>query len=506
MIIKNVLIALYNKDGIEVLLDVFKENNINIYASTGTADYIEKHGYNVKRTEEITGISSLLDGRVKTLDTKLFSGILARKGIDNTKDIPVIFDMVIVDLYPFNETVKANADEEEIIEKIDIGGVSLIRAAAKNYKFVSVVCKKEFYKDIANKLTETNCNIEEEYNRILAENAFEYTMKYDASIYEYFKNDQNSVQSSELLMLEKGDELRYGENPHQKAKIYRLNGDDSSIIDFDNLHGKKMSFNNYYDLDAALNIVSIFEKPCAAIIKHANPCGVGTSDTIEDAYELAHMGDPMSAYGGIVALNRCCNKETAEIINSSFIEIVSAPDYDDDALNILKQKRNIRILKGKYPPNDEIVYKHIRGGMLVQKRDNQQDSNIYFSIVSKRKPTDKELSAMKFAWKVARNVKSNAIVIATQNRTLGIGAGQMSRIDAVEIAIKKSGGMSAYTGCTALASDGFFPFKDSIEKAYKAGIYAIIEPGGSKRDMDIINACDEYDIALIFTNTRHFLH
>lgn len=507
MKLKNVLISMFNKEGIENLLKIFSLNEVTIYATESTADYIQNKGYAVKRTEEITGISSMLCGRVKTLNQDLFAGILARRGIDNTDKIPVLFDMVIVDLYPFEETAQSTADENEILEKIDIGGVSLIRAAAKNYKYTAVLCRKEQYEEAEDILGKRNCSTDEKQRKKWANRAFAYTMEYDSAINDYLRNTADSDEdNSRAVILNRGIPLRYGENPHQKAKIYSIKGENSGLMSFKQLHGKAMSYNNYCDTDAALNMISLFDKPAVSIVKHANPCGMAVGSTIEEAYEMAHMTDPKSAYGSIVALNRKCCRNTAQLINSTFVEIVTAPEFDEDALEILTRKKNIRILQGIYGNEHALTYKHINGGMLVQVMDNQRDNEIHYDIVSKRRPTEKEMEAMQFAFSVVRYVKSNGIVIATTQRTLGIGAGQMSRIDAVDIAIRKGGSLAAYTGGAAMASDGFFPFSDSIKKAYKAGIYAVIEPGGSKRDMDIIKACNENDMALVFTGRRHFLH
>lgn len=507
MKIENVLISMFDKNGIDPLLEIFSNKGITVYATTSTAEYIENAGYTVKRTEEITGISSMLGGRVKTLNQDLFAGILARRDADDTGKIPVMFDMIIVDLYPFEKTVENTENESDIIEKIDIGGVSLIRAAAKNYRYVAVLSDKKQYENAAVLLKGENSDIDEMQRRKWANEAFASTMAYDCAINDYLRNTGNyDFEGYRGIMLNKGKHLRYGENPHQEARVYSIKGEKNSLVDFEQLHGKAMSYNNYYDTDAAINMVTLFDKPAVSIVKHANPCGMGTADTIEEAYELAHMTDPKSAYGSIVALNKECNAAVAELINSTFVEIVVAPEYDEQSIAILKRKKNIRILKGMYTDEHALTYKHINGGMLVQVKDNQQDSNALFDIVSKRQPTSKELEAMRFAFNVVRYIKSNGIVIATTQRTLGIGAGQMSRVDAVELAIKKGGSLAPYTGGAALASDGFFPFADSIEKAYKAGIYAIVEPGGSKRDMDVIRACDEYDMALVFTGRRHFLH
>ncbi len=507
MIIKNALISLYNKNGIEVIMEALKQFNVTVYATESTEKYLSRIGYNVKKTEEITGISSLLGGRVKTLNEKLFSGILSYRNEMDKDSIPVLFDLVVSDLYPFADTVKTTCDHDEIIEKIDIGGVSLIRAAAKNHKYVGIICRKDQYNDAAKHIIMNKGSITDDMKREWAGEAFAFTMAYDSEINDYFRNtNANEEKKSRAIILNESIKLRYGENPHQEAKIYRISNSDESIMDFAIHHGKAMSYNNFYDLDAALNIISLYNEPAVTIVKHANPCGIGTGETINEAYELAYMSDPMSSFGGIVAMNRECNEETAEMINSSFIEIVCASSYEENAIKILSRKKNIRIIEGNYKNSNNMNYKHLNGSMLVQVKDNMNDNENIFSVISKRQPSEREWKAMKFAWRAVRYIKSNAIVITSDQRTLGIGAGQMSRVDAVDIAIKKCGVISSYTGGTALASDGFFPFRDSIDKASKAGITAIIEPGGSKNDLEIIQACDEYNMALVFTGKRHFLH
>ncbi len=503
MIIRNALISLYNKDNIIPLADELIKYGVNIYATASTAEFLRKNDIEVTETERITGISQLLDGRVKTLNTDLFAGILARKGIDKTDGIPVLFDMIVVDLYPFEETAASTDDESEIIEKIDIGGITLLRAGAKNFRYVVTCAFKEDYELLIKQLRLYNGEIPVEFSRQLAGRAFKRTMQYDAAISKFFNNDDPPAS---VIELSERINLRYGENPHQKAYIQRISGSTNSIMDFKVLHGKEMSYNNYMDADAAAAITAGFDKPAAAVIKHSNPCGVGTSDTICEAYELAHLADPKSAYGGIVSINRTCDIQTAEMINSTFIELIIAPAYDDKALEILTKKKNIRIIEGKYATEKDKEYRYVKGAFLIQDNDSRPDSDLRFDIVSKRKPNEREYEAMKLAWHVCRYVKSNAIVIATPGRTMGIGAGQMSRVDAVDIALRKAGGMAAYTGGSAMASDGFFPFRDSIDLAYKAGVYSIIEPGGSKGDLEVIKACDEYNISLIFTGERHFKH
>ncbi|MDY6787141.1 MAG: bifunctional phosphoribosylaminoimidazolecarboxamide formyltransferase/IMP cyclohydrolase [candidate division WOR-3 bacterium] len=509
MKIRNALISMYDKEGLDPLLEALNRHNVNIYASSGTAEFINNAGYNAMSTESITGISQILGGRVKTISTELFAGILAKES-DSTEGIPVVFDLLVVDLYPFEETLKNTDNHSEIIEKIDIGGISLIRAGAKNYSRVAVLSSKSQYSNVIEEMDFLHGEVSIKTSKILAREAFALSSEYDSTISSYLSGakgrNPSEPQSGEIIRMEKIRDLRYGENPHQNASLFRISDADVSISDFNILHGKAMSYNNYMDGDAAMNMAAGFREPACAIVKHANPCGIGTYETIAEAYELAHMSDPMSAYGSIVALNRPCDRQTAELVNQNFVEIIIAPSFEDGAVGILKSKKNIRILEGAYSNAPENNYRYIRGSMLIQERDNQPDNEFRFDTVSKRQPTEKEFEAMKFAWQAVRYVKSNGIVIANSHRTMGIGAGQMSRVDAVDIAIKKGGGSTAYTGGAALASDGFFPFADSIEKAYNAGIYAVIEPGGSRRDMEIIKACDERDMALVFTGRRHFLH
>ncbi|MGE3063568.1 MAG: bifunctional phosphoribosylaminoimidazolecarboxamide formyltransferase/IMP cyclohydrolase [bacterium] len=515
MKIRTVLLSLYNKDNIEILLEPLKKNSAILYATTSTAEHIRKIGYEVHTTEEITGISSMLDGRVKTLNTKLFAGILARKNSDSLEGIDVLFDMVVVDLYPFEEAFKsmkdAYAEEDKMIEKIDIGGISLIRAGAKNYAEVSVISDMEDYKRVAAELTENDCEMSLETNRYLAYKAFNKTVSYDSAISRYFSmiTGQTEMPKQINIILKRESELRYGENPHQRGSLYSIHPESlrrTGLHDLKVFNGKEMSFNNYLDLEAALNIVGIFKDPTAAIIKHNNPCGVGTSDVISEAYEYAYLSDPKSAYGGIVALNRTCDGETAAMMKNLFLEVIYAPDFTDEAKETLMKKKKLRLVAGNYSTHRELDFRNLSCSMLAQDKDSLFDGENLFQLVTEKEPTEKERKAMLFSWNVARNVKSNGIVIATPNRTFGIGGGQTSRVDAVDIAIKKAGGMSAYTGGSAVASDGFFPFRDSIDAIYKAGIYAVIQPGGSVNDKEVIEACNEYQIAMVFTNKRHFKH
>ncbi|MEO0281822.1 MAG: bifunctional phosphoribosylaminoimidazolecarboxamide formyltransferase/IMP cyclohydrolase [candidate division WOR-3 bacterium] len=513
MKIKNALISLYNKDGIENLLDTLKKYSVKIYATSSTAKYIKTLGYDVSETEEITGISELLGGRVKTLNTDLFAGILARRDKDDISKVKVLFDLVVVDLYPFEENFKNSKnpveDLENLIEKIDIGGVSLIRAAAKNYKFVGVIVDKNDYKNIAEHIEKNNGSITESTLSLLAQKAFNRVVEYDSTIFKFFSiiNQNESMLPNNLnLILKKKSDLRYGENPHQKGSLYVVSGSNRTLADLRVIQGKEMSFNNYLDLDAAINISLSFEQPACSIIKHCNPCGVGIGETISDAFQYAHISDPKSAFGGIIALNKECDEETAEMISPLFMEVLYAPSFSGNSLKILSKKKNLRIVEGEIDIKKEIELRSLTGCYLVQNKDNIQDNSSLFQVVTEKRPTEKEWAAIYFGWKVVRFVKSNAIVVATPNRTMGISGGQTSRVDAVEIALKKAGGMAAYTGGSALASDGFFPFRDSIDLIAKEGIYAIVQPGGSIKDQEVIEACNEYGISMVFTNVRHFKH
>ncbi|MEJ5306915.1 MAG: bifunctional phosphoribosylaminoimidazolecarboxamide formyltransferase/IMP cyclohydrolase [candidate division WOR-3 bacterium] len=513
MKIRNALISLYNKDGIENLLDTLKKYSVKIYATSSTAKHIKKLGYDVFETEEITGISEILGGRVKTLNTDLFAGILARRDKDDVSKVKVLFDLVVVDLYPFEESFKNSKNPvenlENLIEKIDIGGVSLIRAAAKNYKFVGVIVDKNDYKNIAEHIEENDGSITESTLSLLAQKAFNRVVEYDSTIFKFFSiiNQNESMLPNNLnLILKKKSDLRYGENPHQKGSLYVVSGSSRTLADLRVIQGKEMSFNNYLDLDAAINISLSFEQPACSIIKHCNPCGVGVGETISDAFQYAHISDPKSAFGGIIALNRECDEETAEMISPLFMEVLYAPSFSENSLKILSKKKNLRIVEGEIDIKKEIELRSLTGCYLAQNKDNIQDNASLFQVVTEKRPTEKEWSAIYFGWKVVRFVKSNAIVIATPNRTMGISGGQTSRVDAVEIALKKTGGMAAYTGGSALASDGFFPFRDSIDLIAKEGIYAIVQPGGSIKDQEVIEACNEHGISMVFTNVRHFKH
>jgi len=510
---KVALLSVYEKRGIVDLARGLIAHNYDIICTGGTYKMLVDNRVDVKRLSEVIDAPEMIDGRVKTLHPSVFAGILAKrnneKHMNELKENNIFpIDLVVCNLYPFYKAAyEMNMPEDDVLEYIDIGGVSLIRAAAKNFKDVIVVIDPDDYKSIIDEMDQEGNIINIIKRRELATKAFGYTMGYDSLISRYFGKDIFAEQFSNSY--KKTADLRYGENPHQRAALYRdMFSNASSFFTAEKLHGKQLSYNNIVDLEAAKDIVIEFDKPTCAIIKHSNPCGVAMADNIVDAYRLAYIADPISAYGSIIALNRKVDLETASEIKSNFVEVLVAPDFDEEAFSMLATKKNIRLIKYRDMEKsvDPVIYKHITGGLLVQENDTIEEDDKTWRIVSEREPNDKEWRALKFAWKVAKHVKSNAIVLATESRTYGIGAGQMSRVDACELAIKKSNAVGSYTGGTAMASDGFFPFRDSIDIAHKAGVSCVIEPGGSVRDRDVIDACNEHGMALVFTGIRHFKH
>ncbi|RKZ21110.1 bifunctional phosphoribosylaminoimidazolecarboxamide formyltransferase/inosine monophosphate cyclohydrolase [bacterium] len=518
---KTALISVYEKKNVVNLARFLRDMGVEIISTGGTYKLLKEKGIDVINLSDYTGFPEILDGRVKTLHPKVFGGILALK--ENGAHMATLeefgiskIDLVVVNLYPFERAYRMRRPEEELIELIDIGGVSLIRAAAKNYRECVVVTSPEQYDVLMEEMRERDGKVSLLTRMKFAREAFRLTSHYDRIIEGFFagilgkKEEEKEFPGVLTLNFAKVMDLRYGENPHQRACLYREEGTGfSPILSAYQHHGKQLSFNNILDADAAFSLVLEFEEPCACIVKHHGPCGVGRADNILDAFRKAYLADPTSAFGGIIALNRTLTLEVANEITSSFFEVVIAPAYEEEALNTLKKKKNLRILE---VPLDEYKKEHfydmrkIRGGLLVQDADWEEDDPSMWEVVSDREPTRREWEALKFAWKVVKWVKSNAIVLAIQDRTLGIGGGQPSRVDAVELAIKKAHSQGHYTGGTALASDGFFPFRDSIDLAAEAGVTAVIEPGGSIRDREVIDAANEHDIALVFTKKRHFRH
>jgi phosphoribosylaminoimidazolecarboxamide formyltransferase/IMP cyclohydrolase len=505
MPIKRALISVTDKSGLEDFAKALRELGVEIISTGGTAKFLREKGIDVKEISEITKFPEILNGRVKTLHPLIHAAILAKR--DNPSHMEVLrqlrvepIDLLVVNLYPFEETVSKGAELEEALEQIDIGGPTLLRAAAKNFKFVIVITNPNQYGEVLRELKEKG-DLSEQTRLKLAMEVFALTSHYDATIAGYFERLLGSGGFPSILSIhaEKLQELRYGENPHQAAALYRWG---YGLAEGRKLQGKEFSFNNLVDLDAAWSLVKEFDEPTAAVIKHTNPCGVASANSICEAYRLARECDPVSAYGGIVGLNRRMDVKTAEEITSTFIEAVVAPGYDEEALPVLARKPNLRVLE--VPSQElepEFEFRQISGGILVQQRDRQLLGDL--KVVTKKEPTEKEWRDLLFGWKVVKHVKSNAIVVAKDRQAVGIGAGQMSRVDSTEIAIRKAGERARGA---VLASDAFFPFPDAVEKAAQAGITAIIQPGGSVRDQQIIETADRLGLAMVFTGVRHFRH
>jgi phosphoribosylaminoimidazolecarboxamide formyltransferase/IMP cyclohydrolase len=514
------LFSVSNKVGVVDFAKELKFLGWDIISSGGTAKTLKENFIENMEVSEITGFPEILDGRVKTLNPKIYGGILAirsnRKHIEQLQEHSIrTIDMVVVNLYPF-EGVAAKIPkpedkniEQSIIENIDIGGVSLLRAAAKNYKDVIVVCDLNDYNVIIDELK--NNSITQELRLTLSAKAFRHTAYYDSLISTYLTYEKFPTQS--VIPLKKLSCLRYGENPHQKAALYSigLEQNESVIISAKQLHGKKLSYNNYLDLEAAWNLVCESNNPMCAIIKHNNPSGCAEGLNIKDAYLKAFSCDPLSAFGGILAFNKDIDESVALEINKFFLECIIAPNYSKGAIDILTKKKNIRLLMQNVSHKKEknvVEYRMLSYGMLVQDRDDQLLSGI--KLMTKRQPSQKEKMALDFAWKVAKHVKSNAVVLVRGMQTVGIGAGQMSRIDSLKIAVEKmkkvKHNLDEKLFPLVLASDAFFPFPDVVEEAFKVGVTAIIQPGGSIKDEESIRVADEKNIAMVATGMRHFRH
>jgi phosphoribosylaminoimidazolecarboxamide formyltransferase / IMP cyclohydrolase len=508
------LISVSDKGGIEDFAKKLKELGWEILSTGGTAAKLKEAGVEVKDVSEYTGFPEMMDGRVKTLHPKVHGGLLAlrdnQEHMNQAKENGIeMIDMVVVNLYPFEETVaKKDVKFEEAIEQIDIGGPSMLRSAAKNFKNVLVVTDPNDYSWIIEKLSK-NEDITFDERKGLALKVYERTAVYDALItnYLYSTNEDSQFPQKFLFPFEKVQELRYGENPHQKAAFYKDRViHESCLANSKQLWGKELSHNNIFDADGAWELVKSFKNPAVTVIKHANPCGVAERDTIEEAFEAGYNVDPMSAFGCIIALNRQCTMKIAEMTKGKFIEVLMAPGYDEDALEYLKEnKKNCRILQMKDMDISDKGYdmKKVVGGMLIQTRSWPDIDEIKLECVTKRKPTEKELEDLRFAWKVNRHTKSNSVVFAKDKTAYGMGVGQMSRVDASIIAKRKSEGR-ANEG--SMSSDAFFPFPDAVEAAGEAGIKAIIQPGGAKRDKEVIDACDRLGIAMVFSGVRLFKH
>jgi phosphoribosylaminoimidazolecarboxamide formyltransferase/IMP cyclohydrolase len=490
--ISNALISVFNKDGLDTILDKLVDHHIHIFSTGGTQKFIERKGITVSAVEDLTSYPSILGGRVKTLHPKVFGGILARRENETDEqevqdyEIP-FFDLVIVDLYPFEDTVASGASHEDIIEKIDIGGISLIRAAAKNYADVAVISSKDDYSKLQTILERGNYTTLEERKELSA-NAFNVSSHYDTMISMYMQG--GSIKP-----------LRYGENPHQKATF---NGNLNEV--FEQFHGKELSYNNLLDIDATLNYLKEFEEQCVAIIKHNNACGFAVDENLPNAWRKALAGDPVSAFGGIIGINRKLDEETATLINELFFEVIIATDYDEKALEILKSKKNRVILKLKNFVPTKVEERTLLNGKLVQDKDLIQEQADDLELVTKRAASASQVDDLLFANKIVKNSKSNTIVLAKNQQLLGLGCGMTSRVDALNHAIKKSKEFNLDLNGAVMSSDAFFPFPDCVEIADKEGIEAVIHPGGSIRDKDSINYCDEHNMAMVITGNRHFKH
>lgn len=496
------LISVFYKDGLEPIVQKLHELGVQIYSTGGTQSFIEKLGIPCISVESVTSYPSILGGRVKTLHPKVFGGILARRDFEVDRkhiaeyEIP-LFDLVIVDLYPFEETVKNTSEEKAIIEKIDIGGVSLIRAAAKNYNDVCIVASRDKYADLLELLNNKNGLTNTADRKKMAAAAFTECAHYDVAIADYFAASEES--DAFQLSVNKKNSLRYGENPHQDAAYY---GDIAAI--FDKLNGKELSYNNLVDVDAAVHIIAEFSKPAFAVIKHTNVCGVAERDNVADAWDAALAGDPESAFGGVLVTNQTINLTTAEKINSLFFEILIAPAFDADALELLKSKKNRILLAQKQPFTANREFKRILNGVLTQHADKGNYAE--WTEAGNRNSSEQEKADMEFANVVCKHLKSNAIALVKDKQLIGKGCGQTSRIDALRQAIEKSKQFGFSLQGAVLASDAFFPFDDCARMAHVEGITAIIQPGGSVRDNDTIQFCKDNDIALVMTKTRHFKH
>ncbi|WP_305751741.1 bifunctional phosphoribosylaminoimidazolecarboxamide formyltransferase/IMP cyclohydrolase [Mammaliicoccus sciuri] len=491
---KNAILSVSDKTNIEDFASKLIENDYKVFSTGGTKKALENAGIEVYSVSELTNFPEIMDGRVKTLHPGVHGGILANRSIPEhltalkEQDIDLI-DLVVVNLYPFKETVKKeDVTEDEAIENIDIGGPTMLRAAAKNFKFVTTVVDPSDYNEVIERIASDK--LDEDYRKSLMVKVFKHTNDYDNAIVEFFGNTSET--------------LRYGENPQQNATFVKTSNEPNTLAGAKQLHGKALSFNNIKDADATLSLIKKFEQPAAVAVKHMNPCGVGVGATIEEAYEYAYEADSQSIFGGIVALNRPVTKELAEKLHSIFLEVIIAPSYDEDALEVLTAKKNIRLLEiDMTETQDEQEFVSVSGGYLVQDKDNATLTREEMKVVTDVEPTEAQWKALELGWKVVRSVKSNAIVLANDHQTVGVGAGQMNRVGSAKIAIERAIEMNENV---ALASDGFFPMGDTVETAAKAGIKTIIQPGGSIKDQDSIDMANKYGISMVFTGMRHFKH
>lgn len=501
--IKTALVSVFHKDKLDEIIRALHADGVQFISTGGTQTFIESLGIPCQAVESLTTYPSILGGRVKTLHPKIFGGILGRRELPedlaqmDQYQIPEI-DLVIVDLYPFEDTVASGAEEQAIIEKIDIGGISLIRAAAKNFKDVVIIASQAQYEPFLNHLKESGAETSLETRRWFAKEAFGVSSHYDSAIFNYFDGEANSAFR---YTANNAKVLRYGENPHQKGVFY---GNFDQL--FEQLQGKEISYNNLLDIDAAVNLMGDFDDVTFAILKHNNACGVASRPTVLEAWKDALAGDPVSAFGGVLITNAIVDKATAEEINKIFFEVIIAPDYDTDALEILSQKKNRIILVQK---NTKLPAKQVRSvlnGVLVQEKDSKVETPEELKVVTKKAPTSSEIADMLFANKIVKHSKSNSIVLAKNKQLCASGVGQTSRVDALKQAVEKAGNFNFDLNGAVMASDAFFPFPDCVEIAKNAGVTAVVQPGGSIKDQESVDYCDNNGVAMVMTGFRHFKH
>ncbi len=502
--IKSALVSVFHKDGLDEIITKLHQEGVKLISTGGTQKFIESLGVPCQAVEDLTGYPSILGGRVKTLHPKVFGGILGRRENDGDiqqmaqYEIPEI-DLVIVDLYPFEQTVASGAQPQDIIEKIDIGGISLIRAGAKNFADTIIVASKDQYKPLLDILNERGAESTLEERRWFAKEAFAVSSYYDSCIYNWFALGQDD--DHYRLALDGHKEMRYGENPHQKGVFY---GKLDSM--FDQLHGKEISYNNLLDINAAVDLIDEFQDTTFAILKHNNACGVATRPSLCQAWKDALAGDPVSAFGGVLVTNRPVDAETAQEINNIFFEVIIAPAYDQAALDILFQKKNRIVLVRKPLAMPDMTVRTALNGVLVQEKDLKQETPDELKLVTSRKPSEQEIQDMLFANKIVKNSKSNSIVFARNGQLLASGVGQTSRVDALKQAVEKAHSFGFSLEGAAMASDAFFPFGDCVELACQAGVKNVIHPGGSVRDQESVDFCEQHDMTMVMTGFRHFKH
>lgn len=505
-VIKTALISVFHKEGLDNIINMLHAHGVKFLSTGGTKTFIEGLGYPCQAVEDLTSYPSILGGRVKTLHPKVFGGILNRRENEGDREqikqyeIPEI-DLVIVDLYPFEATVASGASHEDIIEKIDIGGISLIRAGAKNYRDVIIVASQAQYAPLAKMLEQNGAESTLDERRFFAKEAFKVSSGYDSHIFNYFDSLEADAPSAMREAFDSKMHLRYGENPHQKGSFF---GDFNKL--FSQLHGKEISYNNLLDIDAAVTLISEFAEPTFAILKHNNACGTATRATMLEAWKDALAGDPVSAFGGVLVANREIDAATAEEINKIFFEVIIAPSYTDDAFAILAQKKNRIILQQKSQLETRYQFRSVLNGALLQERDLKIETPADLTVVTNEAPSDEQVADLLFANKLVKNSKSNSIVLAKGSMLLASGVGQTSRVDALKQAIAKAESFGFDLKGAVMASDAFFPFADCVEIADKAGITAVIQPGGSIRDQETVDYCNAHGIAMVTTGIRHFKH